>query len=267
MNNNRPLILVTNDDGVDAKGISVLSNAIKEFGDVVVVAPDSARSGQSSAITPNKAMTLKMIHEEENFTVYKTNGTPVDCVKLAMNTLLDRKPDLIVSGINHGSNSAVCIIYSGTMGAVMEGCINNINSVGFSFCNMDHDADFTITEDYIKMIVKNVLDNGLDKGVCLNVNFPEVDKLKGIKICRQASGYWTKEYDKKIDEQGNESYWLTGYFHNLEPEAEDTDEWALSQGYVSVVPCTIDMTAHNQIKRLGYMEEIFNYSYSGVELG
>ena len=260
MSKKKPLILVTNDDGVDAEGIYVLSQAIREFGEVVVVAPDSARSGQSSAITPNKAMKLEKVYQEDNFSIYKTNGTPVDCIKLAMNTLLDRKPDLIVSGVNHGSNSAVCIIYSGTMGAVMEGCINNIDSIGFSFCDDKFESDFAEAENYIKRIVENILQNGLEKGVCLNVNIPHVQEMKGVKICRQANGYWTKEYEKRVDESGNEAYWLTGYFHNMEPDAEDTDEWALSQGYVSIVPCMIDMTAYKQIKRLSYLEEKLNFS-------
>ena len=260
MSNKKPLILVTNDDGVDAKGIYVLSQAIREFGEVVVVAPDSARSGQSSAITPNKAMKIEKVYQEDDFSIYKTNGTPVDCIKLAMNTLLDRKPDLIVSGVNHGSNSAVCVIYSGTMGAVTEGGINEIDSIGFSFCSEKHDTDFAGAENYIKLIVDNILKNGLEKGVCLNVNIPQTEELKGVKICRQAAGYWTKEYELKTDESGNEAYWLTGYFHNIEPDAEDTDEWALSRGFVSVVPCVIDITAYNQLKRLSYLEQSLKLS-------
>ena len=253
-----PLILVTNDDGVSAKGISELTEAVKGLGRVVVVAPDSARSGQSGAITTNKGMELVKIREEESLEVYASNGTPVDCVKLAMNTLLDQKPDLIVSGINHGSNAAVSVLYSGTMGAVLEGCVNGIPSVGFSICSFDADADFSVSGDYVRNIVREVLANGLESGVCLNVNIPHISDLKGVKVCRQAAGYWTKEYELRTDESGKEAYWLTGYFHNEEPDACDTDEWALKEGYISIVPCLIDMTAHNYIDKLGSFSKIDN---------
>ncbi|MEG1586890.1 MAG: 5'/3'-nucleotidase SurE [Bacteroidales bacterium] len=252
----KPVILVTNDDGVSAKGINSLIEALRGLGHIIVVAPDSARSGQSGAITPNRRLELVKVREEESLEVYQTNGTPVDCVKLAMNELLENKPDLLVSGINHGSNAAVSILYSGTMGAVLEGCVLGINSVGFSLCNLEKDADFSKSIQYARVIAEDVLKRGIQQGICLNVNIPDSENIKGIRVCRQAAGYWAKEFERKSDEAGNEGYWLTGYFHNLEPDAEDTDEWALREGFVSVVPCRIDMTAHRFISELAYLQEL-----------
>lgn len=254
--NNRPVILVTNDDGVSAKGINSLVDSLRGLGRIIVVAPDSARSGQSGAITPNKPLELLKIREDEDVEVYQTNGTPVDCVKLAMHEILDGKPDLLVSGINHGSNAAISILYSGTMGAVLEGCVMGVHSIGFSLCNFDKDADFSKSMQYARTIAQDVLLRGIQPGVCLNVNIPDVEEVKGIRVCRQAAGYWAKEFERRSDEQGQEGYWLTGYFHNLEPEAEDTDEWALREGFVSVVPCRIDMTAHRFISELAYLQEL-----------
>lgn len=253
--NKKPVILVTNDDGVNAKGIRSLVEAVRGLGHVLVVAPDSARSGQSGAITPNKALTLEKVHEEADLEIYQTNGTPVDCVKLAMHSLIDGKPDLVVSGINHGSNAAVSILYSGTMGAVLEGCVSGVPSIGFSLCDLDKDADFTDSIRYARTIVEDVLKRGMEKGVCLNVNIPDAEEIRGIRVCRQAAGYWTKEFERR-GEPGKEEFWLSGYFHNLEPEAEDTDEWALREGFVSVVPCHIDMTAHRLISELSYLQEL-----------
>lgn len=254
--NKQPVILVTNDDGVTAKGINSLVNALRGLGQIVVVAPDGARSGQSGAISSNVPLRLEQLHEEYDLRVFQSNGTPVDCVKLAMHQLLDVKPDLVVSGINHGSNAAVSILYSGTMGAVLEGCVVGVPSVGFSLCSFDADADFSVCDNYIRTIVSDILQRGLEQGVCLNVNFPLTDRFKGMKVCRQASGYWTEEYEHRLDEQGQEVFWLSGYFHNLEPDAEDTDEWALKEGYVSVVPCKIDMTAHNLIHEFSHLENL-----------
>ncbi|MEG0949051.1 MAG: 5'/3'-nucleotidase SurE [Bacteroidales bacterium] len=252
----KPVILVTNDDGVNAKGIQSLVEAVRGLGKILVVAPDSARSGQSGAITPNKPLDLIKVREEEDLVVYQTNGTPVDCVKLAMHELIDGKPDLLVSGINHGSNAAVSILYSGTMGAVLEGCVMGVDSIGFSLCNFDKDADFTHSVNYARTIVTDVLQRGIQRGICLNVNIPDVDEVKGIRVCRQAAGYWAKEFERRVGEEGQDGYWLTGFFHNLEPEAEDTDEWALREGFVSVVPCRIDMTAHRFIAEFAYMQEL-----------
>ncbi|MDD2799302.1 MAG: 5'/3'-nucleotidase SurE [Bacteroidales bacterium] len=247
---NKPLILVTNDDGYQAKGIASLINSIRGLGQIVVMAPDSARSGQSSAITPHTPLRFSKVSEEGDVSIYKCNGTPVDCVKLAFHQLLHRKPDLIVSGINHGSNSAVNIHYSGTMGAVIEGCIAGVPSIGFSFCNYFPNADFTVTEKYVRSISEDVLQNGIPKGVCLNVNIPDTLEIEGIRICRQTDAVWQEEYSKRTDPFGGEYFWLTGSMYNREPEAEDTCEWALNNSYVSVVPCQIDLTAYH------YMDEL-----------
>ncbi len=247
---NRPLILVTNDDGVQSKGISSLIRVLCPLGDVVVVAPDGGRSGMSSAISSKLPIWLNLLKKEEGLTVYSCSGTPVDCVKLAVNEILDRKPDILVSGINHGSNSSICVLYSGTMGAALEGTIFGIPSVGVSLTDHSSDADFSDVAKYAAVITSKVLDEGLPQGVCLNVNVPDVKLVKGIKVCRQAKGLWVKEFMKSKDALDNDIYWLTGYFQNEEPESEDTDEWALSHGYVSVVPTQIDMTAYEAVKNL-----------------
>ena len=244
-----PLILITNDDGADAKGIEVLTRLMCEIGDVVVMAPDGARSAQSNALTVTQPIRFKKIEETVGLVRYSCTGTPTDCVKLALNEILDRKPDLLVSGINHGSNAAINVIYSGTMGAVLEGCENGILSIGFSLCNHSLDADFTIFESYITQITKLALQNGLPHGTCLNVNAP-MGEIAGIRVSRQCDGKWTKEFAKRTDPQGRAYFWLTGHFENHEPHAAETDEWALSQGYVSVVPTKIDMTAYQAMDEI-----------------
>lgn len=245
----RPLILITNDDGDTANGINVLTRLMMEIGDVVVMAPDGGRSGQSNAITVSHPIRYTKIEEREGLIRYKCTGTPTDCVKLALHDILDRKPDLLVSGINHGSNAAINVIYSGTMGAVLEGCENGLTSIGFSICDHSLQADFSIIEKYILQITRETLKNGLPYGVCLNVNAPK-GEIKGIKIARQCKGNWTEEYAKRIDPQGRTYFWLTGYFKNHEPEAHDTDEWALANGYISVVPSKIDLTEYSILKSL-----------------
>ncbi len=244
-----PLILITNDDGADAKGIEVLTRLMCEIGDVVVMAPDGARSAQSNALTVTQPIRFKKIEETVGLVRYSCTGTPTDCVKLALNEIVDRKPDLLVSGINHGSNAAINVIYSGTMGAVLEGCENGILSIGFSLCNHSLDADFTIFESYITQITKLALQNGLPHGTCLNVNAP-MGEIAGIRVSRQCDGKWTKEFAKRTDPQGRAYFWLTGHFENHEPHAAETDEWALSQGYVSVVPTKIDMTAYQAMDEI-----------------
>lgn len=247
------LLLVTNDDGIEAKGLKELVNVVKSFGKVVVVAPAEPQSGMSHAITVKLPLRVKKIKEEGQVTMYKCYGTPVDCVKMAFNHLIPSKPDLLVSGINHGSNSSTSVFYSGTMGAALEGCINEVPSIGFSLLNLDHEADFSAAKIHIHRIVKTVLLNGLPKTVCLNVNIPDVavDQIKGIKLCRQNMGYWREEYDKRTDPHGRNYFWLTGSFHNSEPDAVDTDEWALSKNYVSIVPLQIDLTSYETIRKLG----------------
>jgi len=243
---NKPLILITNDDGDTAKGIQVLTRLMCQLGDVVVVAPDGPRSAQSNALTVTHPIRFKLQEEIPGLKRYACSGTPTDCVKLALNEILDRKPDLIVSGINHGSNAAVNVIYSGTMGAVLEGCENGVLSLGFSLCDHSFNADFKYFEPYILKITSEALSKGLPRGICLNINAP-MGEIKGVKVARQCDGQWTKEFARRTDPQGRTYFWLTGNFENFEPQAEDTDEWALNEGFVSIVPTKIDMTAYNML--------------------
>ncbi len=239
--NKRPLIIISNDDGYQAKGINELIEAMRELGDVVVFAPQHHQSGMSSAISTMQPLrTLKYI-DEEGLQAYYCNGTPVDCVKLALNEFLDRKPDLLVSGINHGSNAGISVIYSGTMGAAIEGCIFEVPSIGFSLCDHSQNADFSNTCKVAKTVAKKVLENGLPQGVCLNVNVPK-GEVKGIKIAKQTQGKWVNEYKKAYDGIGLDVYWMTGNFENWEEHNGSSDEWALANGYAAVVPVKIDMT-------------------------
>lgn len=250
--NNRPLILVTNDDGITALGIRTLIKVMNTIGDVVVVAPDNPQSGMGHAITLDSTLSCKQEHIDNGpQKEYSTSGTPADCIKLAIHEILDRTPDLCVSGINHGSNSSINVIYSGTMSAAIEAGIEGIPAIGFSLLDYNWDANFKPLEDYIKTITINVLKKGLPEGIVLNVNFPKLDKkdIKGIKICRQAKANWIEEFDKRKNPQGKDYYWLTGKFVNLD-KGEDTDEWALNNGYVSVVPVQFDFTAHHFIQNL-----------------
>ena len=249
----KPLILVTNDDGVSAPGILHLSAIAQNFGDVVVVAPDKPQSGMGHAITINSTLRIQKTHYHgEVMNEYSCTGTPVDCVKMAVNKLLPRKPDLIISGINHGSNSSINVIYSGTMSAAIEGALEGVPSIGFSLCDFSIDADFTSTTGYIQKIIASCLNDELPKGVCLNVNFPKLkkDDINGVKVCRQAKANWVEDFEERQDPYGRSYYWLTGKFVNFEPEATDTDEWALANGYVSIVPIQHDLTAHNYINHL-----------------
>jgi 5'-nucleotidase len=245
----KPLILITNDDGADAPGIKVLTRLMMQIGDVVVVAPDGPRSAQSNALTVTHPIRFKKTEEIEGLTCYICTGTPTDCIKLALNEIVERKPDLIVSGINHGSNSAINVIYSGTMGAVLEGCENGILSIGFSIDSHSHEVDFANFEPFVLRITLEALKNGLPHSTCLNVNAPK-EKINGIRVSRQCDGQWVKEYEKRSDPQGRDYFWLTGYFENNEPEAEDTDEWALLNNYISIVPTKIDLTAYEVINEI-----------------
>ncbi len=239
----KPYILVTNDDGINAPGIQVLTKLMSQIGKVVVVAPDSARSGQSNAITVNHPIRYKLVEETENLTRYACSGTPTDCVKLAFHTLTDQKPDILVSGINHGSNAAINVIYSGTMGAVFEGCACGIPSIGFSIS--DYEAkNFSFFEPYILKITEETLRNGLPRGICLNVNAPG-GIIKGVRIARQCAGNWVKEFQQYEYPDGSPYFWMTGEYFNQEPDSEDTDEWALANNYLSIVPTTTDMTAYS----------------------
>jgi len=245
----KPTILITNDDGVDAPGILVLAKLMMQIGDVIVVAPDGPRSGQSNAITVHQPLRYKLLEKKEGFALYSCNGTPTDCVKIAFHDILESKPDLVVAGINHGSNAAINVIYSGTMGAVLEGCEHRVPSIGFSLCDHSPDADFTQFEPYILQIARETLKNGLPENICLNVNAPQ-GEIAGTRIARQCNGQWMKEFAKRTDPVGRDYFWLTGYYHNHEPESEETDEWALANGYISIVPTTTDMTAHAMIEKI-----------------
>ncbi|SFU27793.1 5'-nucleotidase /3'-nucleotidase /exopolyphosphatase [Pustulibacterium marinum] len=249
---NRPLILVTNDDGITAPGIRALIKIMNTLGDVVVVAPDSPQSGMGHAITINSTLYCSPITVDDGDQIeYSCSGTPVDCVKLAVNEILNRKPDLCVSGINHGTNSSINVIYSGTMSAAVEAGIEGIPAIGFSLLDFNWEADFDQAAEHIKKIAQNALENGMPSDVVLNVNIPKLRKeeIKGIKVCRQAKASWKEEFDKRVNPQGRQYYWLTGKFVN-EDKGEDTDEWALANNYISVVPVQFDLTAHHAIQRL-----------------
>ena len=248
----RPLILVTNDDGINAPGIRTLISVVKNIGDVIVVAPDSPQSGMGHAITINSTLhSSRITPKNSEITEYSCSGTPADCVKLAINELMPRKPDLCVSGINHGSNSSINVIYSGTMSAAIEAGIEGVPAIGFSLLDYSWNADFSHSKDFIRKITLNALNNGIPKGVVLNVNIPAVKKsdIKGVKICRQAKAYWVEEFDKRKNPLGQEYYWLTGKFVNKD-QGEDTDEWALKNNYISIVPVEFDLTAHHAIQGL-----------------
>jgi 5'-nucleotidase len=252
MTTENPLILITNDDGISAPGLRVLIAVMAEIGDILVVAPDKPQSGMGHAITTNNTLYINKI-SKENDTIeeYSCSGTPVDCVKLAVNEILKRKPALCVSGINHGSNSSINVIYSGTMSAAIEAGIEGIPVIGFSLLDYDWNADFETIKPFIHKITMEVLENNLPKGVVLNVNFPKLKKeyIKGIKICRQAKALWVEKFDKRQTPQGRDYYWLAGAFVNQD-KGEDTDEWALENGYISVVPVQFDLTAHHATQEL-----------------
>ncbi len=247
----KPLILVTNDDGINAPGLRALISVMNSIGNVVVVAPDSPQSGMGHAITVDSTLYVQKLDSEGPQIEYSCSGTPADCVKLAIRELLDRKPDLCVSGINHGSNASINVIYSGTMSAAVEAGIEGIPAIGFSLLNYKWLANFDACRKFVKTITKNALHQGLPNGVVLNVNIPDISEehIKGIKICRQAKGNWVEAFDKRINPSGRDYYWLSGKFVNLD-EGDDTDEWALEHGYVSVVPVQFDLTAHDFIQNL-----------------
>lgn len=248
----KPLILVTNDDSIVAPGIRALISVMKEIGEVVVVAPDSPQSAMGHAITINNTLHVEKVTIDTDLdTEYSCSGTPVDCVKIAVHEILKRKPDLCVSGINHGSNSSINIIYSGTMSAAVEAGIEGIPAIGFSLLDFSWNADFEPAKEFVKKITLEVLEKGLPDSVILNVNLPKLpaQEIKGIKICRQAKAMWEERFDKRTNPQGKEYYWLTGEFVNQD-KGEDTDEWALANGYISVVPVQFDLTAHHAIQQL-----------------
>ncbi len=241
----KPVILVTNDDGITAPGIKNLVEVAKEFGTVVVVAPDSPQSGKGHAVTLEDPIRLKKVDVFDGIEAYECSGTPVDCVKLAkFEVLKDKAPDLCVSGINHGSNVSSNILYSGTMSAAMEAAMENIPAIGFSLLDFSWEADFSGAQKIAREMIKHVLENGIPHSNLLNVNVPKLpaDEIKGIKICRQADARWVENFQKMDNPRGLDLYWLTGEFINHD-QRKDTDVWALSQGYASVVPCHFDLTA------------------------
>lgn len=251
----RPNILVTNDDGITAPGIAHLIDLMKTIGKVYVVAPNSPQSGMGHAITLEDPIRLNKVHLFDDVEAYECSGTPVDCVKLARNVLFkDISLDLCVSGINHGSNAGINILYSGTMSAAMEASLENIDSIGFSLLDFDYEADFSHSNKYILSMVQNVLKEKLEGSRLLNVNIPKIsdEEIKGIRICKQGSGVWQEAFKEGIDPRGKKYYWMTGEFKTLEHE-EDTDLWALENNYISIVPSSSDLTDYLQIDRLKYL--------------
>ncbi len=249
----QPLILITNDDGITSKGIRVLIEEMAKLGEVVVVAPDSPNSGMGHAITVDSTLHIKKSPIFGEIQSFECSGTPADCVKLAKHELLKgRKIDLVVSGINHGSNASISVIYSGTMSAAIEAAIEGIPAIGFSLNDFRYDADFEHTRPFITKITKEVLINGIPNNVALNVNFPakSSEAIKGLKVTRQANGFWKEEFDARKDPHGRPYYWMGGEFVNREPESKDNDIWAINNNYISIVPCKYDMTAHEAISEV-----------------
>lgn len=248
----KPLILVCNDDGITAHGIKALVEAVSPFGNVVVVAPDSPQSGMGHAVTIGEPLRIQEVEGMfPNAKAYQTTGTPVDCVKLAVDVILHRKPDLLVSGINHGSNASINVLYSGTMSAAMEGAIEGIPSVGFSLCDYSPYADFSLSKVVVNTIVGQILTHSLPLGTLLNVNIPKmgVSEFKGIMPARQAKAKWSENFEERTDPRGKKYYWLKGDF-TIFDQTNDTDEWALANGYASVVPVHFDLTAYPFLAQL-----------------
>lgn len=256
----KPLILISNDDGITAPGIRVLVEEMKTIGEVMVVAPDSPQSGMGHAITIGETLRLFQTDIFDDVPAYECSGTPADCIKIAKHHILqDRSPDLVVSGVNHGANTSVSVLYSGTMSAAIEAAIEGLPAIGFSLCNFSHEADFSHIRKYIREIALKVLNDGIETGVALNVNFPpkSSEEIKGIKLCRQTKAKWKEEFDERIDPQGKPYFWLTGQFIN-EDNQEDTDEWAIENNYVSIVPCQYDLTDYNSLKSLRSKHDNWN---------
>ena len=249
----KPLILVSNDDGITSRGILNLVNVMKELGEVLVVAPNSPQSGMGHAITVGDTLRLNESFIFEGVKAYECSGTPADCVKIARHFILKgaRQPDIVVSGINHGSNTSISVLYSGTMSAAIEAALEGIPAVGFSLCDYASDADFSHIRSLVEDVIKQALKNGIPAATALNVNFPPIKngEMKGIKVCRQARARWTEKFDQRKDPNGRNYYWLTGEFVN-EDKGEDTDEYLISQGYATIVPCAFDLTAHYGIAQL-----------------
>jgi 5'-nucleotidase len=250
--NKKPIILITNDDGITAPGIQSLVNAVRGLGEIFVVAPDKPQSGMGHAITIGVPLRLnKVVDIFEGVESWQTTGTPVDCVKLAVDKILHRKPDICLSGINHGANHSINVIYSGTMSAAMEASIESIPSVGFSLLDYRFEADFSAAEFYVHKIVKSLLQRKMHKHLLLNVNIPAVplELMNGIKVCKQAYAKYDEDFDERLDPHGKKYYWLTGEFKNFD-KGEDTDVWALEHNFVSVVPVQFDLTNYKLKEQL-----------------
>ena len=259
MENNEPLVFLTNDDGWNAPGFEVSMRIARRFGRVIAIAPETSQSGMSQAITMYNPLYLRRVPAPEGVELYALNGTPVDCVKIAFDHMLrDRRVDLVLSGINHGSNAAINVLYSGTMGAAIEGSFYDCPAIGLSLCDHSREADFTGAEHYCTQIVDAVVNGGVKAPLCLNVNVPAIpaDEIRGVRVCRQSRGFWREEFFRREDPHGREYYWLTGEFSNAEPDADDTDEWALAHGYVSVVPIQVDMTDYKRMQDLKHLNKI-----------
>jgi 5'-nucleotidase len=252
----RPVILITNDDGVKAPGIRALIETMRTLGQVVVVAPDKPQSGTAHAVTLNIPLRFEILAKETDYEEYSCNGTPADCVKIAHKVIMKRLPDLVVSGINHGSNASINIIYSGTMAAVFEGAMEGVPSIGFSLCDYSWEADFRPIQPFVGKIAQRVLAEGLPEGVCLNVNIPfkPGEEIRGIRVCRQANGTWLEDFDERTDPGGRPYFWLKGVFARI-GNGDDTDEWALEHNYISVVPVHFDFTAKHAIESLRHWDE------------
>lgn len=247
----QPVILVTNDDGISSPGIRALVETVRELGRVIVVAPDKPQSGMGHAITIGHPLRLQAVQLFDGIEAYQCSGTPVDCVKLAVDKVLHRKPDICLSGINHGPNHSINVIYSGTMSAALEASIESIPSVGFSLLDYSIEADFNGSKKYARLLVEHLLQHPYDKHLCLNVNIPAVDEslLKGLKICKQAYAKYEERFDERHDPHGRKYYWLTGDFVNFD-KGKDTDVWALKNNYVSVVPVQFDLTNYDLKQKL-----------------
>ncbi len=247
----KPRILVTNDDGITAPGIRKLIKIMNEIGEVTVVAPDSPQSGKGHAITINSTLTLEELHFEGNQKDYACNGTPADCVKIGLDKIMKEKPDLVVSGVNHGSNASINVIYSGTMSAAVEAGVEGLPAIGFSLCDFAYNADFDQAEEYIKQITLKVLEKSMPKGIVLNVNIPKMKKeaIKGIKVCQQANAKWEEDFDERVNPHGKTYYWLTGEFKNMDDNPK-ADVNLLDEGYITIVPVKFDLTAYDYIDEL-----------------
>jgi len=250
---NKPLILITNDDSIHARGLHKLTEIMLRFGEVVVVASEQVMSGMSHAVTLKTPLMPRLSREEKDYKEYLTNGTPVDNVKLGKHVLLSRRPDLIVSGINHGSNAAINIVYSGTMAAAIEGAIDGIPSIGFSVDDYSADADFSHVDPFIETITRKILKEGLPDGICLNVNIPKKSEvpINGIKVVRQAKARWEEKFEARTDPFGRKYFWMGGNFVNGDPRS-DTDEKALAENYVAVVPVQFDFTANKWLDQFNF---------------